>query len=950
MLVGKFFKNINPKYKGHFFSGLSSNSLNVKRNYIFFAIKGTKINGNQFIKDSIKKGAKTIISNLNFQGLKNKVLYIKSNNPRKLLSQVASIYFQNKPKNLIAVTGTNGKSSIANFYFQILNLNNKKVASIGTLGVKTHLNKFEIKNTTLDPISLNNYLAKIKKLNIDNVILEASSHGLKQYRLNGLNFRTGIFTNLSHDHLDYHKSFKDYFKSKLLLFQNLLKKNSNVITDNNIPQYKIIKKISKKKKLKIFSIGSKGSNIELIKHNYNNDKQLLKIKYKNKIFDVSINLIGKIQIKNILMAMIAAERSNLKFNNIIKVLKKIKHVDSRFQKIGYIKNNSKVILDYAHTPGALSTCLQNLREQFVNKKISIVFGCGGDRDKSKRSQMGKIANNFCDKIYLTDDNPRFENPKKIRSAIKKSIKKNKLYERSSREKAISDAIQNLNSGEILLVAGKGHEKNQDYGFFIKNFSDRKIILKYIKKKNKYLSKNWKVNILKEEIKNKISLDSKINKASINSKQIKKNNIFFAIKGKKNNGNFFIKESFQKGASFAVVNKLDKSIKLSKQLLVKDSLKSLTNISNKIRLNSLACIIAITGSCGKTSLKELLRNVLNKISKVSYSPKSYNNKYGVPLSLFNINKNDDFGVFEVGMDKKGEINSLSKIIKPDVGVITNISYAHAKNFENLEQIANAKSEIISNINKNGSIVLNADDSFFKKHKKIALNKNLKIYSFSLSKTSANVYVKKIIKLKNKFKILISINKRQKSYYVKFIFESYLKNILAAMAVISIFIDINKLNKNIFYSFQNPKGRGDISKIKIKRKVINFVDESYNANPLSVHSAIKNFDLIKKDLGKKNIILGDMLELGKHSKKLHEKLAQVINSSKIDYVYVYGKYIKHTFKKIIQKKKGSILRNKNEIISLIKNNINNNDYLMIKGSNLTGLNSLTNYLKKGNFHAL
>ena len=153
MLVGKFFKNINPKYKGHFFSGLSSNSLNVKRNYIFFAIKGTKINGNQFIKDSIKKGAKTIISNLNFQGLKNKVLYIKSNNPRKLLSQVASVYFQNKPKNLIAVTGTNGKSSIANFYFQILNLNNKKVASIGTLGVKTHLDKFEIKNTTLDPIS-----------------------------------------------------------------------------------------------------------------------------------------------------------------------------------------------------------------------------------------------------------------------------------------------------------------------------------------------------------------------------------------------------------------------------------------------------------------------------------------------------------------------------------------------------------------------------------------------------------------------------------------------------------------------------------------------------------------------------------------------------------------------------------------------------------------------------
>ena len=950
MLVGSFFKNINPKYKSHFFSGLSFNSLNVKKNNIFFSIKGTKINGNQFIKNAIKKGAKTIVSNLNFKGLKNKVLYIKTNNPRKLLSEVASKVYKNKPKNLIAVTGTNGKSSIADFYYQILDLNKKKVASIGTLGIKTYLKNLEIKNTTLDPISLNDHLQKIKKLNIDNVILEASSHGLKQNRLNGLNFKTGIFTNLSHDHLDYHKSFKDYLKSKLLLFQNLLKKNSNVITDINIPQYKTIKNIAKKKHQKIFTIGSKKSYLELIKHEYIDDKQLFEIKYKNKVYDITVNLIGKIQIKNVLMAMIAAEKSNIKFEKIIKSIHKIKPINGRIEKIGYLKNSSKVILDYAHTPEALSNCLQNLEQQYKNRKIAIVFGCGGDRDKSKRSKMGKIANKFCDKIYLTDDNPRFENPKKIRLSIKKSINKTKLYEIANREKAISNAIQNLNSGEILLVAGKGHEKNQNYGSFIRNFSDKKIILKYIKRKNKYLSKNWKVNIIKEEIKNKIPLDSKINEASINSKKIKKDDIFFAIKGKKNDGNNFIKESLDKGASFAVVNKIDRSTKVSKQLLVKDSLKSLTNISKKVRLNSLAKVIAITGSCGKTSLKELLGNIFGKISKVSYSPKSYNNKYGVPLSIFNINKHDDFNIFEIGMDKKGEIDLLSKIIKPDVGVITNISYAHAKNFKNLNQIADAKSEIINNINSNGSIVLNADDIFFKKHKRIALNKNLKIYSFSLRKPNTNVCIKKIIKLKNKYKILINVNKKQKIFFIKSIFESNLKNMLAALAVISIFKNVNKLNQNIFYNFSNLKGRGDISKIKIKRKVIKLIDESYNANPLSVYSAINNFNLIKKDSGQKNIILGDMLELGKHSKKLHQKLAKLINSSTIDNVHVYGNYIKHTFKKIIHKKKGLILRDKNAIISLIKNNINNNDYLMIKGSNSTGLHRLASNLKKGNLHAL
>ena len=294
--------------------------------------------------------------------------------------------------------------------------------------------------------------------------------------------------------------------------------------------------------------------------------------------------------------------------------------------------------------------------------------------------------------------------------------------------------------------------------------------------------------------------------------------------------------------------------------------------------------------------------------------------------------------------------MSKIIKPDVGLITNISYAHAKNFNSLEQIADAKSEIINNIKKNGSMVLNADDSFFFKHKKLALKKKLKIHSFSLNKKNANVYIKKIFKLKNKFKILVSINKKNKLFFINSIFESNLKNILASIAVISIFKDVSKLNNNIFYSFKNPNGRGDISKIKIKRKIIKFVDESYNANPLSVYSAIKNFDLINNGKGKKNIILGDMLELGKHSKKLHEKLASVINSSKIDNVHIYGKNIKNTFKKIVPKKKGTILRHKNDIISLIKNDINNNDYLMIKGSNSTGLYKLSDNLKKGNLHAI
>ena len=951
MLIGNYFKNLNLKYKNHFFSGLSFNSLTCKKNNIFFAIKGTKIDGNKFIKDAIKKGARTIVSNEKFKGLKNNILYIKVKNVRKTLSEIAFKINKKKPKNLIAVTGTNGKSSIADFYFQILKLNRKKVASIGTLGIKTILSKTNVTNTTLDPIKLSFHLEKLKKQNIDNVILEASSHGLKQNRLDGLNFKTALFTNLSHDHLDYHKNFKNYLNAKLYLFENLLNKNSNVITDITIPEYKKIKKISLRKKLNLNTIGVKKSDLNIIAHKYVGEKQIIKIKYKNNFYSFKTNLIGKIQIKNILMAMIAAEKSNIDFKSIVNVISKVNPVSGRLEKIGRIRNNSKVILDYAHTPDALKTCLQNLKDQFKNNKISIVFGCGGDRDKFKRPRMGQIVNQFCNKIYLTDDNPRKENPKKIRLSIKRKINKSKLYEIPSREKAIKEAIKNLLTGEILIVAGKGHENIQDYGTSKKFFSDKKCILKNIKQKNKHLSKDLKLNILKEESQqNHFSLKTKLRQASINSKKIKKNDIFFAIKGKKKDGNHYLREVFNKKASLAIVNKINKLEKKSKQIKVKNTLSFLTKTSSKVRENSSAKIIAITGSCGKTSLKELIGMTLNKLCCVTYSRKSFNNKFGVPLSLFNLNPKDDFGVFEVGMDKKGEIDALTKIIKPEVGVITNISYAHAKNFKNLKQIALAKSEIMNNIVSGGSIVLNADDIFYKFHRKMALKKKLKVYSFSINKKNATVSLISIKKEKSKFKVIINIDNQKKYFFISSNFENNLKNLLAAITVISIFKDIKTINKNIFYNYQIPYGRGDFSKIKINRKNILLIDESYNSNPLSLKSSINNFDLIDSKHNKKHLILGDMLELGRHSKKLHLEMSPIINSSSINNVHVFGKYIRETYKNIHRRKKGLILKEISEIIDLIKNNINNNDYLMIKGSNATGLHKLTSSLKKERKNAL
>ncbi len=945
MLIKDYFKNIDPKYKNHYFSGFTFNSKDCKKNYIFFAIKGINQDGNNFIKNAIKKGARTIVHERKILDKKKNILYLRSQNIRKTLSNLSYKIYKKKPNNLIAVTGTNGKSSIANFFFQFLYLNKIKSASIGTLGINLNNKYSKVNNTTLDPIDLAKQLNKIKKRKIENVILEASSHGLKQHRLDGLEFKKGIFTNLSHDHLDYHKNLNDYLKSKLYLFEKLLKKKSVIITDKSIKQFAKIENISKRKKLKIKTILTKNSDLALISHKFQNHDQLITVKYKNKLHNFKLKLVGKIQIKNILMAALAAESKNLKFEKIINSMSQIKPVSGRLEIIGKLKNNSIVILDYAHTPEALETCLSNVSEQFNDRKIHIVFGCGGNRDEFKRPKMGDIANRYCDKIYLTDDNPRFENPKKIRNQIKTKIKKSKILEISDRAKAIFLAIQNLRSKEVLIIAGKGHEQQQDYGKFKKFFSDKSVISDGIRYKNKKLKKNLKFNILNDEISKTKNI--KISNASINSKTIKKNEIFFAIKGKKKDGNYFIKDAFNRGASYAVVNKVDNSVNKNRQLKVKNPLDTLTNLSKKIRQNYDGKIIAITGSCGKTSLKKLMGDTINNFSTSYFSPKSYNNKYGVPLSLFNLNLKNKVGIFEIGMDKKGEIDYLSKIINPNIGVITNISYAHIKNFKNLNQIAEAKSEIINNIKKGGSIVLNHDDKFFNFHKKKALNRNLKVVSFSLKK-NGDIFLEKIKKEKNKFSITVKIFKNKRLFYVKSIFKSFISNILASLGVLSILGNINQLNKYSFLKNDMPAGRGDISKIKYKNKKISLIDESYNSNPLSLKSAIENFSILNTKNNKKHVILGDMLELGSKSKNLHIQSAKFINSSSIDKVHIYGEKIKYTYKNIIKKKQGSVINNKKQIFNLLVNELNNNDYLMIKGSNSTGLNKFTNELKMKKFN--
>ncbi len=920
MLLKHLIKDIAKNRKNIVISGLSTNSQEVKKNYIFFAIKGNKLNGEKFIKDAINKGASIIICSKSCKYKSKKIPVIKTKNIRYLLSEISSRFYKLKPKNIIAVTGTNGKTSVADIFYQILRANNVPVASIGTLGIKYNGKIIKTNLTSPDTINLHKYLHFLKKKKINHVIIETSSHGLDQKRLHHINFKGAIFTNFSQDHLDYHKTMKSYLNAKLILFRKILKKNSTIITDKEIKPFKILKKIADKKNLKLFDIS----------HEFE------KIKNINPLYE------SEFKLKNLAMAIKALKICYYKEKLIYKTIKKIRDVNGRLELIKKYPNNIKIFLDYAHTPDALLKTLKTLSSNYGNN-VSLVFGCGGERDKRKRPLMAKIANENCKNIYVTDDNPRNENPEEIRKELLRNICREKSFNIGNRKLAIKKAIQNASPNEVVLIAGKGHEEQQIYKNKIINISDKKIV-KNLNIKIKSLDRTKQNYIQNRKILSGI-LGKKtllnFSGVSIDTRTIQKNNLFLAIKGRKDDGNKFIYEALKKGAGCVVTSSTVKKNK-KKILKVKDSISFLNNFAKLKRKCSSAKIIAITGSAGKTSLKNLVKNLLQNFGKTYSSPKSFNNHLGVPISLSNLSPESKFGVFEVGMSRAGEIKKLTNLIKPHIGVITNIGEAHLENFLNIKGIADAKSEIIENIETGGTIILNRDDKFFNYLYAKSKSHRLKILTFGFNRRS-DVCVKKVIKNNNTSNVFISFDKQIINLEIK---DLNIYNVLSAIAVLKeLKINIFKIKEKIKY-LQSSEGRGKKHSIFRYKKKFKLIDESYNANPLSVKNAINKLSLIKKEKFKKYLILGDMLELGSNSKKYHKELSKVINKSDIDKVFVKGKKTIFTYKHLRKNKRGNILQNNEDIDFSLSQIISNNDYLMIKGSNAMGLNNFSKKMIRGN----
>ena len=462
-------------------SGLAVNSAQVKKGDLFFALAGTARDGRDFIDDAIKRGAVAIVTDTRPFNPEQamSIPVVQTDNPRRVMAKAAARFWPQQPGLIGAVTGTNGKTSTVDFMRQIWARVNWSSISIGTIGMRgDSMNKPDTpmadiaQLTTPDSLNLHASIAAVAKQGVTHLALEASSHGLQQHRLDGLNIHVAGFTNLSRDHLDHHHNMDDYFAAKLRLFEDLLIEGGGVVINIDDAHGKKIVERMKGRPIVVKTYGTSKVADFYIKDIATTDFGLdLNVVYQDKTWHIPLALAGTFQAMNAVAAAIMCHLSGLPLHDSLGSLAYLKSVPGRMQIVHGHPDNAQIIVDYAHTPDALAAALAALRPAATGK-LAVLFGCGGDRDKGKRAKMGQIASTGADQIFVTDDNPRTEDAASIRASIISACPN--AIEIASRDKAIAAALSSIGSGDVLLIAGKGHETVQLVGNESLPFDDAAI--------------------------------------------------------------------------------------------------------------------------------------------------------------------------------------------------------------------------------------------------------------------------------------------------------------------------------------------------------------------------------------------------------------------------------------------------------------------------------------------
>ena len=455
-------------------TGLSVDSRLVKPGHLFAALPGSVSHGADFIKYALRMDCAAVLTDpagaeiASEELAASNVSVVVTEDPRQALAYAAALWFGAQPGSMVAVTGTNGKTSVASFTRQIWTELGLSGVNLGTTGVEGAFTA-PMTHTTPEPITLHGLLADMAGAGVTHAAMEASSHGLEQRRLDGVHLMAGAFTNFTQDHLDYHETFQEYFDAKAGLFRRVLAQDGVAVINMDDPRGRDMASVAKKRGHHLLRVGSgDGCELQLLNQRFDATGQELRFAYGGDVHQARLDLIGGFQASNVLVAAGLAIGCGAKPSEVFETLPMLTTVRGRMEKAATRDNGAAVFVDYAHTPAALETALKAMRPHVMGRLV-VVFGAGGDRDTGKRSLMGAAARDHADVVFVTDDNPRSEEPSSIRAAIMEAVPE--ATEVGDRAEAILRGVDALGAGDTLLIAGKGHETGQTVGDDVLPFDD-----------------------------------------------------------------------------------------------------------------------------------------------------------------------------------------------------------------------------------------------------------------------------------------------------------------------------------------------------------------------------------------------------------------------------------------------------------------------------------------------
>lgn len=848
---------------------LKLDSRDIQTGDVFVACTGSVVNGLAYISDALKKGAAAILAEVAddaqacaLDDAGHAVPILPVVNLRARLGEIADAWYDHPSAAVavIAVTGTNGKTSCVTWIAEALNAAGKSCATIGTLGTVlpdgANLGGYL---TTPDVLTLHRQIAQMRDAGVQYVAMEASSIGIEQGRMDGLQVRVAAFTNLTLDHLDYHQTMARYEAAKAALFAWPGLSHAIVNLDDAAGA-RIFAQTTAQGKAGYSLRAAAQATFTAVEHEFRDYGLVFTLRTPNGDAQVTTRLIGEHSIANILLVVAVLDALGIHLLQSAGLVSLLTPVPGRLQTVTPIgldptRKQPLVVVDYSHTPDSLERALEALGPVAAARGGSLVcvFGCGGDRDKTKRPLMGQIAARLADRVLVTSDNPRTELPGDILADILKGMPEGARAE-PDRGCAIIEMILKASSADVVLVAGKGHETYQEVNHVRQPFDDLE----------------WSRLGLLLRDRPAISTDSR---------HIPEKGLFIAIRGELHDAHDFIADAKQAGAVAALVSRRDPVVELP-QILVADTTTALMSMGHAWRRQFSLPLIAVAGSNGKTTTKEMISSILAAAVGTEHrfaTEGNLNNQWGVPRSLLRLTSEHRLAVLELGMNHPGEIAQLATLAEPDIAVVTNAQREHQEFMHTVQAVAVENGQVFHSLAASGTAVFPADEPYARLWRELAGER--RVLTFGLT-SDADFYAESIVPDPLGISFVMKTPAGDTEIRLAIAGQHNVRNSLAAAAcAYAAGLSLADIRQGL-QAFAPVKGR---MRSHTLSGGLTLVDDSYNANPDSVIAAI---DVLAALPAPTVLVLGDMAEVGENGPQMHEEVGRYAQSKGITYVFTHG----------------------------------------------------------------